>query len=593
MCNGQHKPSRWNDAVEAKIDCYLDFVSQWPELQRLDIGFGPEGHHDAKGFDANARRLYAKYKKRRVGLINDMGIIGLQLKRDSWHALTTEDLGRRFARDLACTLVAGWNVYYFILTLSDALVNNGHLSPSLFGQVQQHFDVNLINNEELNQTSVAIVHALVVRMTSQLEEKCRKRRALIGKPNQPGQGKIPLDDLVSTPVAPAGLRHSPQSPASAVDSEHSSQGSKDQSSKIVPPVPSGDPPPVPMDVDPNDEDDTNDAAFLENIGFTFSQPWVNWFHNFVNDENNALAYIELGKHRYTRNCSCIDVFMKHILAEYYELFTNDPSPTGFGILWQAIPVEERASMSPFGGEFTRKGIIKVTFSRPFEFNFGDVYQPLAPCNYECLMPTNHLGGCHELVVAINPHFHPDDSPIPPADKRHWAYAHNYPWKLCVLGKLAHPHPLTKCSQSALYMKGDFVSVPLCTDRHIMALPIGHSTEGITSFLEQISEKKLVGSGFNMEEIASQLDKSYHFKLREPEEDDRYVLSKLCSTGNYGPAHPDAEGYLFSCGSFQSHPFNSPLIPDECDAEDLAERPRVNGSFVYRVPLEAIEQDCRC
>ena len=131
---------------------------------------------------------------------------------------------------------------------------------------------------------------------------------------------------------------------------------------------------------------------------------------------------------------------------------------------------------------------------------------------------------------------------------------------------------------------DFVFVPLFTDKLVLAEPVGNSSDEVCSFTQSISAKRNPGCGLTMTEIAQQLDRSWYFSSGLD-----YARYRLSDVHACGQLHKDAPNYLFSCCTFQNYPWNSPRDPDECDAEVLSEAIRPNGSYVYAVPVPAIEQ----
>ena len=120
----------------------------------------------------------------------------------------------------------------------------------------------------------------------------------------------------------------------------------------------------------------------------------------------------------------------------------------------------------------------------------------------------------------------------------------------------------------MYMKGDFLYHPVLTDRHILATPVGHSSDAVSTMIAGIVIRGAPGCGLTMEEIAGQLTRCY---WRHPATE-LSVKSSLEQVAPCGMTHPDAANYLFSCGSFQDYPWDSVLDPDECDDEKLQAHP---------------------
>ena len=568
ICNGAGKASLWTDKREKMIDDWVNFMAKWPELQRLEIGHGCTGMHFVEGFDENRKKMFKKFQDKRLAIINYMGLIGLQLKADKWHALTDGDHGAKYARVLTRAVVGAWDIYYFLRTLEHSLSNDGFLPPDLYSRALVHFQENLsfVSLVEPHE----LVQNLVTTMENQLITKYLERSALLGKPHQPPRDTIPLDKLVfdtssSFIQSRIGMsEHSSQVPPSPLPQAHPAtpSGTSEHSSQV----------PVHAKI----EAGTYTDMLKRNVPFSV------WVANFLEDESTALNCHDISHRRYAQNCSYSHLFLPDLLAETYPGFEQEYLT--LGSRWGAIQLPGDKSTHPFGGDLTdSKDMIKATFSRPFEFNLdGATQQLLAPCVHEGSFPLDTFGVCHEFVLCINPHFHPLDGIPSVEDQEHWAYYHEWDWRYCVFGKFCHPHPVTTCSERTLYMKGTFVFHPLFTDRHIMAEPVGHSTVAVSTMLQDIVDNGRAGCGLSMLEVAAQMNKQY---WKNPATDFSF---KSNMKGSAGRIYPDAEDFLFSCGTFQSFPWHTLLDPDECYDEALQDAPEQSGSFVYAIPIIAIE-----
>ena len=117
---------------------------QWPHRQEPEVRVNPNGQVDTDYSREDWKKMFRKFQQKSLALINFQGIIGLQPRRDKWHAETDGELGPKYARVLTRTTAGGWNIYYFLRTLEHSLSNEGHLPPLLYSRALVHFRKKLL-----------------------------------------------------------------------------------------------------------------------------------------------------------------------------------------------------------------------------------------------------------------------------------------------------------------------------------------------------------------------------------------------------------------------------------------------------------------
>ena len=323
-------------------------------------------------------------------------------------------------------------------------------------------------------------------------------------------------------------------------------------------------------------------SYWEQFNLFFTHAFHTWSDLFIEKETLALG-IEIDDRRYASNCSYSNLYLGPLLRDRFEFFkdSKDPVDSVAGTHWRARNMGS-VDISPFGEFATQSGHVCPIYSRPFENEFSG--QKLPPCVFLGYMPCDTFNQCYEVILSVNPHSHPEDAAPTKDDKRSWSLCLGNNWKFTVFGKFANPFPTTTCSDNTVYFKGDFVYVPLFTDKLVLAEPVGNSSDEVCSFIRSIFTERKPGCGLTMNEIYQQLDRSWYFNPSL-----NYAQSKLSDMYSCGMSNLDAQNYFFSCTKLQNYPWNSPRDPDECDAEALSEAIRPNGSFVLGVPMQAIEQ----
>ena len=196
LARNMGKTAKWDDAADAMITAYLEWVVKWPILQRLDIGFGAEAHHKSPGFDALQRRLFSRYRDLGLGLIDYQGILGLHIKDDWWHASLQDHLAEIYAEDMVTTAINGWHLYYFTLTFDFLIAGKGHLPAALFQKAQRRYEDNWVTNEDLYKPLHILVEDTLAILKEHIQDKFKRRSQLIGGQCQPDRFEIPLDKMI-------------------------------------------------------------------------------------------------------------------------------------------------------------------------------------------------------------------------------------------------------------------------------------------------------------------------------------------------------------------------------------------------------------